>query len=72
MKKSILEQFANDIINAPAAITGGSGKGGGGKQTKLGSKKSRAGKSGSSKSGLRKSGSSKSGGCSCMPPQEPN
>ena len=26
MKKSILDQFASDAINAPAAVTGGGGK----------------------------------------------
>ena len=40
MKKSILEQFASDAINAPAAVTGGWG----------GSKESKKSKSKNSKS----------------------
>ncbi len=68
MKKSILDQFASDAINAPAAVTGGGGKKG--KKSKSGSSKS--GKSGSSKSGGSKSGGSKSGSgggnCGCPPP----
>ena len=72
MKTSILEQFANDVINAPAAVTGGSGKCGCG--TKAKSKK--AHKSGSNKSGSNKSGSGKSGGTKggggCLPPRPKN
>ena len=63
MKKSILDQFASDAINAPAAVTGG-----GGKKGKSGSGKSKSGKSGSGKSKSSKSKSSKSrsgGGCCC-------
>lgn len=53
MKKSILDQFASDAINAPVAITGGGGKCGK-------SKKSKSVKSPKSKS-------SKNGG-GCLPP----
>jgi hypothetical protein len=66
MKKSILDQFASDAINAPAAVTGG-----GGKKGKSGSGKSGSGKSGSGKSGSGKSGGSKSSkgrSCGCPPP----
>ena len=74
MKTSILKQFANDVINAPAAVTGGSGKCGGGTKAKSNksnksnkSHKSGSNKSGSNKSGSGKSGSSKGGG-NCLPP----
>ena len=62
MKKSILDQFAADAINAPAVITGGCGKGGSGKSHK--SKKTKTHKSKKTKS--HKSGKS-GGSCSCDP-----
>ena len=60
MKQSITEKFATDAIAAPAAVTGGCGKGGksgksGGKSKSKGKGRSRS-KSGSGKSGSRKSG----------------
>lgn len=64
MKKSILEQFASDAINAPAAVTGGCGKG----------RKSGSGKSGSGKSrgsGKCRSNSGKSGSCRVPDPNSP-
>jgi hypothetical protein len=70
MKKSILEQFAADAINAPVAITGGTGK----CVKKTGSHrsaKSRGSKSGSGKTGSSRSSGSgstgKGGGGSCAP-----
>jgi hypothetical protein len=45
MKKSILEQFASDAINAPVAVTGGKKKSKSDKKSK--SKKSKKSKSGS-------------------------
>jgi hypothetical protein len=63
MKKSILDQFAADAINAPVGITGGGGKCG---------KKSKSSKSKSSKSKSSKSKSSKSrSGNYCPPPPPP-
>jgi hypothetical protein len=44
MKKSILDQFASDAINAPAAVTGGGNQGNGSKGSK-GSKQSNRGQS---------------------------
>lgn len=66
MKKSILDQFASDAINAPAAVTGGGGKKGKSGGGKSGGGKSHGGKSGSGKSGSGKSGGGKS--CGCPPP----
>ena len=59
MKKSILEQFALDAINAPAAVTGGGGK----------ARKSGSGKSGGS--GKCRSNSGKSGSCRVPDPNSP-
>ncbi len=69
MKTSILEQFANDVINAPAAVTGGSGKCGGGTKAKSakGAKSYKPTKVGGAKSGSGKSGGTKGGG-GCLPP----
>ena len=69
MKISILDRFAADAINAPAAVTGGSGKCGGGstKSKKSHSKKSK--KSHSKKT--KKSKSTKSNHCGCTPPPPP-
>ena len=63
MKKiSILDRFATDAINAPAAVTGGGGKCGGGSKAKSKKAKSQSKKS--------KSKKSKSGG-GCTPPPPP-
>ena len=61
-KISITEKFAQDAINAPALVTGGTKKGGG----KYDNNKKN--KSGSKKSGSKKSGSgsgNNGGGCGC-------
>lgn len=64
MKQSITDKFANDAIAAPAAVTGGCGKGGKGGKSGGKSKSRGKGRSGSGKSGSGKSGSGKSGsGC---------
>lgn len=60
MKKSIREQFANDAINAPAAVTGGSGC----CQPKCGKSKSKKSKKSKCKKTKSKSKSKGSkGGC---------
>lgn len=66
MKNSIIEKFAADAINAPAAVTGGGGKcGGSGKgKSKKGSGKNKSNKG----SGSNKSGKSGGGGCCKCPP----
>ena len=66
MKNTIIEKFAADAINAPAAVTGGGGKCGGGSGKNKSGKGS--GKNKSNKgSGKNKSGKS-GGGSKCPPP----
>ena len=59
MKKSILDQFASDAINAPVAITGGCG----GKKTK--GHKSKGGSKSGSKGGSKGKSHGSKGGCGC-------
>ena len=64
MKISILDQFAADAINAPAAVTGGSGKKKSSKKSRKSSKKSKKSK----KSKSSKKSHSHGGNCGCPPP----